>query len=75
LSALNSTGDFETIESGVGVEHPALVGYNGESPPLVVVSVLYWDLEGYWKIGGYLLELDGNEVEHCPALKEVICGL
>jgi hypothetical protein len=49
----NCTGDSGTLESGVGVEHPALVGCNGGSPPLVVVSVLYWELEGYWKFDGY----------------------
>jgi hypothetical protein len=56
------------LESGVGVEHPALVGCNGGSSPLVVVSVLYWEHERYW-------ELDGNKAEPCPTLKEVICGL
>jgi hypothetical protein len=44
------------------MEHPTLVGCSGGSPALVVVSVLYWELEGY-------------EVEPYPALKEVICGL
>jgi hypothetical protein len=68
LSAPDSTGDFGTLKSGVGVEHPALVGCSGGSPTLVVVLVLYWELDGYW-------ELDENEVEPCPALKEVICGL
>jgi hypothetical protein len=39
LSASDSTGDSGTLESGVGVEHPALVGCSGGSPPIVVISV------------------------------------
>jgi hypothetical protein len=55
----DSTGENGTLESGV--EHPAFFGCSGESPVLVVASALYWKLKGY-------------EVEHCPALKKVICG-
>jgi hypothetical protein len=44
------------------MELPALVGCDGGSPTLVIVSVLYWELEGY-------------EVKHYPALMEVIYGL
>jgi hypothetical protein len=47
LSAPDSIGDSGTLDSDVGVEHLALVGCNGGSPPLVVVSVLSWELGGY----------------------------
>jgi hypothetical protein len=56
------TGDSGTLESGVGVEHPALVGYSSGSPALFIISVLYWELEGY-------------EVEPYPTLKKVIYEL
>jgi hypothetical protein len=68
LSFSDSIGDSGTLESGVGMEHHTLVGCSGGSPILVVVSVLYWELEGYWEVEGY-------EVEPCPTLKEVIYGL
>jgi hypothetical protein len=41
------------LELGVGMEHPALVGCSSGSPTLVIVSVLYWELEGYWELSGY----------------------
>jgi hypothetical protein len=31
LSALHSTGDYRMLESGIGVERPALVGCSGTS--------------------------------------------
>jgi hypothetical protein len=34
-------------DRGESPEHPALVGCNGGSPPLVVISILYWELDGY----------------------------
>jgi hypothetical protein len=61
LSVPDSIGDCGTLASGVGVEHPTLVGCSGGSMALVITSVLYWELEGY-------------EVEHCPTLKKVIYG-
>jgi hypothetical protein len=68
LSFSDLTGDSGTLESGVSMEHPALVGGSGGSPTLVVVSVLYWELKRYWELNGY-------EVEPYPALKEVIYEL
>jgi hypothetical protein len=61
LSFPDSIGDFRKLESDISAEHSELVVYRGRRPALVVVSVLYWELEGY-------------EVKSCPALKKVIAG-
>jgi hypothetical protein len=74
LSFSDLIGDFGTLESGVGMEHLVLVRCSSESPVIVLVSVLYWELEGYWKLERYW-KLEGYEVELCPVLKEVISGL
>jgi hypothetical protein len=41
LSVPGSTSDHGMLDSGVGVEHPALIGCSDGCPTLVVTSVLY----------------------------------
>jgi hypothetical protein len=61
LSISDLVSDYGTLDSGIGVEHPALIGCSGGNSALIISSALYWKLERY-------------EVEPYPVPNEVICG-